>query len=204
MLEVGLGGRLDATNVADPILSIITNIDYDHQEQLGPTLASIAREKAGILRRGVPALVGDVGEESWRAIREEARTTGARLILASDGSRIGTARALSPLAPPEFSITTPVREYASVPCPLPGAHQRANTLLAIRAAELLDSPERPITESAVSRGSARRDGQDVWNGSRAARRCSSTARTTRGLPRAGRLHRHARHQARLAFRRHAG
>lgn len=152
VLEVGLGGRLDATNIADPILSIITNIDFDHQEHLGPTLASIAREKAGILRRGVPALVGDVGKEALGAIREEARARGARVILASDGSRIGAPRVLSPLTPPEFPITTPVREYASVPCPLPGEHQRANTLIAIRAAELLDAPERPITAQAVVKG----------------------------------------------------
>ena len=164
VLEVGLGGRLDATNVAEPILSVITNIDYDHQEQLGPTLASIAREKAGVLRRGVPALVGDTGEEALQAIRREARTIGARLILAAEGSRIGAARAQSPLSAPEFSIATPVREYASVPCPLPGAHQRANTLLAIRAAELLDAPDRPITATAIVKGiaGARWPGRLEW------------------------------------------
>jgi len=154
LLEVGLGGRLDATNVVDPILSVITNIDFDHQEQLGPTLGSIAREKAGILRRGVPALVGAVGEEAMSVIRAEARTTGARLILATEGSRIGSARALSPLSPPELAISTPVRSYASISCPLPGEHQRANTLLAIRAAELLDSPDRPIDERAIVQGMA--------------------------------------------------
>jgi len=164
VLEVGLGGRLDATNVAEPVLSVITNIDFDHQEQLGPTLASIAREKAGVFRRGIPALVGDVGPEALRAIKEEARAKGARLILASDGSRIGAARALSPLSPPEFPLATPVREYASVPCPLPGEHQRANTLIAIRAAELLDAPEHPIDAQAVVKGigGARWPGRLEW------------------------------------------
>src|SRR5262245_31405400 len=130
VLEVGLGGRLDATNVADPVLSIITNIDFDHQEQLGPTLASIPRDKAGIMRRGVPALVGDVADEALRVIREEARRTGARLILVSEGSSISSARALSPLSHPEFSITTPVREYPSRPCPPPGAPPSTDTPLA--------------------------------------------------------------------------
>ncbi|MCX7348424.1 MAG: Mur ligase family protein, partial [Alphaproteobacteria bacterium] len=58
ILEVGLGGRLDATNVIDPAVSVITTIDYDHQQYLGDTLSLIAHEKAGILKRGVPAVIG--------------------------------------------------------------------------------------------------------------------------------------------------
>ncbi len=70
VLEVGLGGRLDATNAAEPLLSVITPIAFDHQEHLGPTLAAIAREKAGILRPARPAVV-------WIEAEEAAATVGA-------------------------------------------------------------------------------------------------------------------------------
>jgi dihydrofolate synthase / folylpolyglutamate synthase len=80
VLEVGLGGRLDATNVVRrPALSIITSIGYDHTAWLGPTLASIAREKAGIMRRGGTAVVGRLSDEPLKTLRREARWAGARL-----------------------------------------------------------------------------------------------------------------------------
>ena len=76
VLEVGLGGRLDATNVVDPVLSIITTIDKDHQEQLGGTLDAIAREKAGILRSQVRAILGPLAPEPLAAIRAPATAEG--------------------------------------------------------------------------------------------------------------------------------
>lgn len=83
LLETGLGGRLDATNVlSDPAATAIVSIDLDHQGYLGASLAGIAREKAGIMRRDVPCIVGRVPEAAKEAIREAARTTGARLVQA--------------------------------------------------------------------------------------------------------------------------
>ncbi|MFN4072248.1 MAG: bifunctional folylpolyglutamate synthase/dihydrofolate synthase [Thermus sp.] len=78
VLEVGLGGRFDATNAAEPHLSVVTNIGHDHLEILGPTLRDVAREKAGILRQGVPALTAARGE-GLAEIRERARALGAPL-----------------------------------------------------------------------------------------------------------------------------
>ncbi len=75
ILEVGLGGRLDATNVIDPALSVITTIDYDHQQYLGDTLSLIAGEKAGILKRGRPAVIGVQPDEA----RAEIERVGERL-----------------------------------------------------------------------------------------------------------------------------
>ena len=73
ILEVGLGGRLDATNVIDhPAVSIITTIDYDHQQYLGDTLSLIAHEKAGILKRGCPAIVGAQPDEARAEIERVA------------------------------------------------------------------------------------------------------------------------------------
>lgn len=81
LLEVGLGGRLDATNVVDPVLSIITPVDLDHQQYLGDTLAQIATEKAGIIKRGVPCVVGPQHEAALDVIEATAARLGAPLLV---------------------------------------------------------------------------------------------------------------------------
>ncbi len=77
LLEVGLGGRLDATNVVTPRLSVITPVDLDHQQYLGETLAAIAGEKAGIIKRGVPVVVGPQQDEALAVIEAQAARLGA-------------------------------------------------------------------------------------------------------------------------------
>src|SRR5438477_4464103 len=79
VLEVGMGGRLDSTNVVHPLLAIITSISFDHTRQLGNTLASIATEKAGILKRGRPAVSGVHSGEAQQAIRRVAGRRQCRL-----------------------------------------------------------------------------------------------------------------------------
>jgi len=79
MIETGLGGRLDATNVVDPELSIITSISFDHMELLGDTLAKIAGEKAGIIKPGKPVLIGRLPAEAEAVIRAKAESQGARV-----------------------------------------------------------------------------------------------------------------------------
>lgn len=82
LLEVGLGGRLDATNVIDrPRMTVITPVDYDHQQYLGETLAEIAFEKAGILKRGVPCVVGPQHDEALDVIERQAAKVGAPLLI---------------------------------------------------------------------------------------------------------------------------
>jgi dihydrofolate synthase/folylpolyglutamate synthase len=84
ILEVGLGGRLDATNViAKPALSVITTVDYDHQQYLGDTLTAIAHEKAGILKKGVPAIIGVQPDEARAEIERVAERTGAPVFIAN-------------------------------------------------------------------------------------------------------------------------
>jgi dihydrofolate synthase/folylpolyglutamate synthase len=80
VLEVGLGGRLDATNVCLPLVSVITNISYDHTKQLGTTLGEIASEKAGIIKPGVPVVSGVTSAEARQVIVDVARERGCRLI----------------------------------------------------------------------------------------------------------------------------
>jgi dihydrofolate synthase/folylpolyglutamate synthase len=80
LLEVGLGGRLDATNVMDPALCIITPVDLDHQQFLGDTLPMIAAEKAGIIKRGVTCIVGPQHDEAMDVIEKTAASLGAPLV----------------------------------------------------------------------------------------------------------------------------
>lgn len=82
VLEVGLGGRLDSTNVCHPAVSVVTSISFDHTKQLGNTLAAIAREKAGIIKPGVPVVCGVVDTEPQQVIADVAREHGCRLIQA--------------------------------------------------------------------------------------------------------------------------
>src|SRR2546427_11286001 len=79
ILETGLGGRLDATNIVTPLASVITNIQFDHQEWLGARLASIAAEKAGIIKPGIPVLTAALQPEALRVIEETARRQRARV-----------------------------------------------------------------------------------------------------------------------------
>ncbi len=81
LLEVGLGGRLDATNVVDPVLTVITPVSIDHTQYLGTTLAEIAGEKAGILKRGVPCVVGPQPDEALEVIEAKAARLGAPLLV---------------------------------------------------------------------------------------------------------------------------
>ena len=129
VLEVGLGARLDATNVADPIASAIVSVALDHQVYLGRTLASIAREKAGVMRRGRPTVVGPLSAGALGSVRAQARKVGARLVEARRGSRIVT-----PDDSELLDVHTPRRSYAGVR-PFPGTHQRDNLLVAVRLLE---------------------------------------------------------------------
>jgi len=113
ILETGLGGRLDATNVCAPEVCVITSIGLDHQEYLGPTLAAIAGEKAGILKPGVPCVVGEVPPEAEAVIVARAREVGAQLHFVRDRFTSGL---------PETNLV--------------GAHQRRNAGAALLACEL--------------------------------------------------------------------
>ena len=83
VIEVGLGGRLDATNIINPELSVITNVAFDHQHLLGDTIALIAKEKAGVIKEGVPVVLGATSEEVRSVVAETAAQKGSKLILSS-------------------------------------------------------------------------------------------------------------------------
>jgi dihydrofolate synthase/folylpolyglutamate synthase len=127
VLEVGMGGRLDATNVADPIASAIVSVEKDHEAFLGSTLAAIAHEKAGVLRRGRVTVLGPLGPEARAAVAAEAAEVGARLVDAGDGTQLRDTDA-------GLEIRTPHHVYRAVRT-LPGAHQRHNAVVALRLLE---------------------------------------------------------------------
>lgn len=145
VLEVGMGGRLDATNVVAPLLSIVTDISLDHMEWLGPTVGAIAREKAGILRRNGTMITLPQHPEANQVLGEVATELGSRAVSATEylpatetkGSY--TVRALG----------TPVK----VDSPLAGSHQQRNIALAIAAAvELAEHHGFNVSPAAIEAG----------------------------------------------------
>ena len=115
VVEVGLGGRLDATNVLFPLVSVITNIDYEHTEILGKTLAKIAAEKAAIIKSRVPVVTAEIKQEPLRVIREVSRLHGSRLIEVGSG-----VRGLLDVG-------------LEVGCGMVGEHQKQNAACAVQA-----------------------------------------------------------------------
>lgn len=94
VIETGMGGRLDSTNLIMPLLSVITNIGYDHMQYLGDTLPLIAREKAGIIKPGIPVVIGEWHQETFKVFEEVASEKGAPLVWAErvfDAVRVETA-----------------------------------------------------------------------------------------------------------------
>ncbi len=151
IVEVGIGGRLDATNVLAPLVSVITPISYDHMELLGSTLAQIAREKAGIIRPGGRVVSAPQVEEAGSVIAETCAARGARLTLVGrdvavrvrDSSLDGVRAEISGL-----------RGRYEVQVPLLGRHQATNAAVAVAVAELLGERGLAAGEEAVRRGLA--------------------------------------------------
>jgi dihydrofolate synthase / folylpolyglutamate synthase len=136
VLEVGLGGRLDATNVVSPMAAAIVSIDFDHQAQLGDTLASIAFEKAGVVKPGIPVVCGAMPSEALDVIERVCAERGATLIRADREVRVN-ARVREDGT--RLDVTTPHYTLVDVPMALAGAHQAANAAVALRLLETLDA-----------------------------------------------------------------
>ena len=144
LLEVGLGGRLDATNVVDkPALTIITPVSIDHQQYLGETLPEIAGEKAGILKRGVPCVVGPQDEAGLAVIEARAARLGAPVLAFGQHWHVWEERGRL--------IYQDERGLMDLPLPnLPGPHQVQNAGVAIAALRVLGRDE-VACEAAVTR-----------------------------------------------------
>jgi dihydrofolate synthase/folylpolyglutamate synthase len=147
VLEVGMGGRLDATNAVDPLLSVITDISLDHTEWLGSTITAITREKAGILRRGGTLITLPQHPEANQAMGEAAAALNVRVVNAAVYMPpIGAGTAGS------YSVEA-LGTVIEVNSPLTGAHQQRNVALAIAAAvELAMAHGFPILPAAIAAG----------------------------------------------------
>ncbi len=168
VLEVGMGGRLDATNIVEPIVSVITDIDLDHQKFLGDTIAEIAGEKAGILRPNVPAVTLPQHPEANRVLGERIALLGAWAVSAARNMprniAHGAAEASTHAHGSAFE-TGQIRETGQTPfqlsvlgkaveivSPLVGRHQLRNLALAITAAEEIAAHGFGITAESIARG----------------------------------------------------
>jgi len=146
VLEVGLGGRLDCTNVSEPVLSIVTNIGLDHEDYLGMGLQNIAREKAGIFRAGVPALTAAKDGPALETLRRRA---------AELGTPLGESRECQIQVSADSWRTICGGRTADLPFPsLPGRHQLQNAALAVHAAWTLGDLGWKISPEAVREGIA--------------------------------------------------
>jgi dihydrofolate synthase/folylpolyglutamate synthase len=146
VVEVGLGGRLDATNVVTPEVVVLTNVALDHVQLLGPTLGQVAGEKAGILKPGIPAVTGEHESPALDVFRAQAERVGAPLhVLRPDALQDVHAD----MTGTRFSFATATWGTLPLKSPLPGRHQAQNAALAVAALELLPHTLRPGRDAVI-------------------------------------------------------
>lgn len=157
VLEVGMGGRFDATNVVTPLVSVITTVSKDHQEYLGTKIGQIAFEKAGIIKPGVPVVCGIERGEAYRVIRKRARELGAPFLGVFDEPGCFEAKKLKDRY--RFSYRIGGKTYRFSPR-LRGAHQGRNAAVAIAAASVLSKCWRTLEKRKIMLGIENAD----WEG----------------------------------------
>jgi dihydrofolate synthase/folylpolyglutamate synthase len=132
VIEVGLGGRLDCTNIITPVLSIITNISFDHTKFLGNTLAKIAGEKAGIIKEGVPVVIGEANEETCPVFEAKAKEMNAPIYFAEDNMQIEQANNT-----PGGKLEYITKDFGYLEGELGGDYQKKNANTILNAIKVL-------------------------------------------------------------------
>ncbi|HEX7480923.1 MAG TPA: folylpolyglutamate synthase/dihydrofolate synthase family protein [Polyangiales bacterium] len=155
VLEVGLGGRLDATNALPAKLTVITRIALDHMQYLGHTLAKIAGEKAGIIKHGVPVIVGTREPAALRVIAARAKRLRAPAVFIDQDFAASPVRAVSGRGAQQLRVRTPQAVFAPVRLALAGEHQQDNAACAVAALAALPALGLPVSRAAVLAGPAR-------------------------------------------------
>lgn len=151
VIEVGLGGRLDATNIIDPAVVVLTNVSLDHVQLLGPTLEHVAREKAGIIKPAVPVVTAECADPAAAIFAAAAAGAGAPLRTMAAASLGGVASGADGT---RFTLPDTSWGTLHLHTPLPGAHQAVNAALAVRALEHLHEDGPPLAAEAVTTGIA--------------------------------------------------
>jgi len=150
VLEVGLGGRLDATNVCEPLVSVITHVDYDHMDKLGNSLEEIAREKGGIIKPGGIVISSKQYNEAYKEIKKIADEENS--LIYSGGKEINYEIVKSDIKGVIFDLTGIYHNYKNLHTPLLGRHQADNAATAITAVEALKIKGINISEKAIRDG----------------------------------------------------
>jgi dihydrofolate synthase/folylpolyglutamate synthase len=153
VIEVGLGGRLDATNIIKPVVSVITRIDFDHENFLGHSLREIAGEKAGILKHGVPVVSAPQLPEAREVLRARADELHCRFIETAEAFRIDREEMHSGCVRADVSETNTSRQFSLSP-QLPGRFQLQNALNAVVAARVLQDKDYAISNEDIESGVA--------------------------------------------------
>ena len=135
VLEVGMGGRWDATNIVPRTISVITSIGFDHERFLGNTLTAIAQEKAAIIQKGKPVVIGNLTQEALEVVIAKAKSSRAMLLHANEEVQL---KATPSHYDQVIHLQTPKQDYGKFEFPLLGEHQLENLVLAVRVAELVD------------------------------------------------------------------
>lgn len=147
VIEVGLGGRLDSTNIISPDLSVITNISFDHMQFLGNTLPKIAAEKAGIIKSGIPVIIGEAEDPEVRKVfRDKAEEIGTNIIFAEDMPQILDSKSEGD------HLVLQAIDYPNLICGLPGHYQKKNANTVLTAIRILKDQYYTIPQQAVRSG----------------------------------------------------
>jgi len=161
VLEVGMGGRFDATNLVTPLVSVITNVSLDHTDRLGTTIPEIAFEKAGIIKPGRPVVTAVDNEDAWKVISHVARERNAPLYKIRARDTAGNIRSdyvgdYSSISLPEggmgVTVRSPFRTRENLRLGLRGRFQHANASAAVLAVDVLREQGIAIPEPAIRRG----------------------------------------------------
>ncbi len=160
VIEVGMGGRFDATNIVEPYVSVITNVGLDHMERLGDTVEKIAFEKAGIIKTGSIVVTATTNEDAWRVIVEKCRQTGAEVWRVVDAkkppksSRTADFQVRYRVTGDKFSVKGGEINMIGLKPGLHGDFQHANAATAVSAILALRKYEKRVTDEAVHAGVA--------------------------------------------------
>ncbi len=153
ILETGMGGRLDATNVVQPLVSAITRISVEHTEYLGPDVESIAAEKCGVIKPGRPVICGEMPEEAMAVVMRTAKQREAKVILANEA--VSVHRLSQDLGGQKVRIGSEGCDYPALMLPLLGVHQLENCATAVATLEeVQEAGKLRIEEDAYAKGLA--------------------------------------------------
>jgi dihydrofolate synthase/folylpolyglutamate synthase len=150
VIEVGLGGRLDATNVLNPLVSVITNIGFEHVNILGPTLEDIAYEKGGIIKPNSVLVTAEERDNVFNVFKEKADSIGTKVVRVTETTASEKKSAFSDGQ--IFNLATENARYDALLIPLFGGHQIINAATAVSAVEELQKKDLSITDEAVRNG----------------------------------------------------